>query len=555
MKPRFSYLICSTQRSGSSLFAEYLSGSGMAGQPGVEYFYSENEALYMQQWGTADLRSYCRQVVAVSTTDNGVCGVKIMVDHLERLIARLREENQRPTAGTREVLEEFFPNLHHVWICRRDKVRQAVSWAKALQTGVWSQLKGEAESASAAAEVRYDPEQIDRLLDEILISEAAWQRYFIDVGADPYVITYEELVADPEKQINRLLRHWGILTADEVRLPEPQLKKQSDARSQEWMEQYLQYRRQRPRSYRPRGAFTSVNPDVIENAPAELTREERYLLHALVLGCHPRRVLEIGSRYGGTTQIIVHALDAVNEGTLIRIDPQPELKIDWESVAHRAELLCVRAPEAIAQARALAGGPFDFCFIDDWYVYGQVFVGACAVLEHMAPEGYILFHDAYQPQTREAIEDFLAISPCLVDCGYIARSTSDDTPDGPWAGFRLVRVSKGPAIRSEETPSMGERVVWRQALSEACRSDLLRAEQLIRENRPDEARVILNAILMKEQTLDVLNDYAVIELMQGHLTAARALLRKVLQIAPHHTAALRNLQCLDVEEHRHPCEI
>ena len=40
-----------------------------------------------------------------------------------------------------EVLAELFPNLRYIWMMRRDKVRQAVSLSRGLQTLVWWKRK------------------------------------------------------------------------------------------------------------------------------------------------------------------------------------------------------------------------------------------------------------------------------------------------------------------------------------------------------------------------------------------------------------------------------
>lgn len=275
----------------------------------------------------------------------------------------------------------------------------------------------------------------------------------------------------------------------------------------------------------------------LESAPAMLSSSERHLLYALTLGIRPQRVLEIGTMHGGSAQIIVAALDAAGGGRLVCLDPKPDLKVDWDTIAHRAMLLEEGSPEAVARARDVAGGPFDLCFIDGWHVYGQVLVDACAVLEHMAPDGYILFHDAYQPRVREAIDDFVRSNP-VVDCGIVSRQFNTAAPNGPWAGLRLVRVAK----TSDDAPVAP--LQWVSHVSAEQEHKLLYAEKMIQERRLAEARKALNSILLTEQPAEVLNDYAVIEILQGRAASARLLLQKALEIVPAYQPAVDNLHYL-----------
>jgi len=276
---------------------------------------------------------------------------------------------------------------------------------------------------------------------------------------------------------------------------------------------------------------------VLESAPAMLSASERCLLYALTLAIRPRRALEIGTMHGGSAQIMVAALDAVGEGRLVCLYPKPNLKVDWNTIAHRATLLQEGSPEAVARAREVAGGPFDLCFIDGWHVYGQVLVDACAVLEHMAPNGYILFHDAYLPRVREAIDDFVRSNP-VVDCGIVSRQYNTAAPNGPWAGLRLVRVAKA----SDDAPVAP--LQWTSRVSAEQEHKLVYAENMIQEGRLAEARKALNSILMTEQPAEALNDYAVIEILQGRAASAQLLLQKVLEIIPAYQPAVDNLQYL-----------
>ena len=46
------------------------------------------------------------------------------------------------TIEDKQILQSLFGNITYIWIRRRDKTRQAVSWAKAAQTGKFNLREG-----------------------------------------------------------------------------------------------------------------------------------------------------------------------------------------------------------------------------------------------------------------------------------------------------------------------------------------------------------------------------------------------------------------------------
>ena len=295
-----------------------------------------------------------------------------------------------------------------------------------------------------------------------------------------------------------------------------------------------------PQATVPKAPTVLSNWITIQHAPAQLGLEERHMLFSLVFALKPQRVLEIGTFRGGSAQIIVAALDQVKNGVLICVDPTPEITTDWRTIAHRATLLQKPSPQALAEACDLAGGEFDFCFIDGWHVYTQVLADTLGVLAHMAAGGHILFHDAYQPHVREAIDDLTANLPFLSDCGIISRSRND-APGGPFAGLRLIRVLPQPASAGSNEHDSEATLPWQLKVSDAASKDLRRAEALIQQNRHAEARTQLNLIMHSEPAPDVLNDWAIAEMMDGRAGSALLLLWKVLQVDPQHQVAHENL--------------
>ncbi|MBV9278904.1 MAG: hypothetical protein JOZ41_02370 [Chloroflexi bacterium] len=85
------------------------------------------------------------------TTPNGIFGVKVMATYVvEDVLGRLRRLPDRASLPAPALLTSVFPNLHYVHMRRRDRVRQAVSWVRAHQTGIWSQRRDTTDSTQWA---------------------------------------------------------------------------------------------------------------------------------------------------------------------------------------------------------------------------------------------------------------------------------------------------------------------------------------------------------------------------------------------------------------------
>jgi LPS sulfotransferase NodH len=121
--------------------------------------------------------------------------------------------------------------LRLVHLKREDVVGQAVSWARAEQTGCWQ--RGDLSSA----EPDLDIDQVDSLARTIAAHNAGWTAWFAEQGVKPYVVSYEEVVADPGTSVQRILRHLGLETPPGWK-PQSTHEKQADALSADWVHRY-----------------------------------------------------------------------------------------------------------------------------------------------------------------------------------------------------------------------------------------------------------------------------------------------------------------------------
>ena len=156
-----TYLIFATPRSGSYLLCEALTNTGLAGQP-LEHF-SQYKIVGRGQ----SMADYLDLIMGKTTSPNGVFGAKIIWQFFEDFIDEVRTIAGYRDVAVCELMPAIFPGLRYIWITRRDKVRQAVSYWKAVQSGVWANLDGFAVTASTVLQPRvpaFDFRGIDWLL-------------------------------------------------------------------------------------------------------------------------------------------------------------------------------------------------------------------------------------------------------------------------------------------------------------------------------------------------------------------------------------------------------
>jgi hypothetical protein len=196
--------------------------------------------------------------------------------------------------------------------------------------------------------------------------------------------------------------------------------------------------------------------DLLLDAPAMLLLPERILLYALVRGLRPQRCLEIGTHFGGSTVITAAALDDVGEGKMVCIDPKPQVPEEmWATVAHRATMIRGSSPQSLAEARAAAGGDFDFIFIDGDHKREPVMLDVEGVFDVAAPGAHLLFHDSHFWQVREALDACVAKYPeRLLDCGMLSAMGTPNvvTPEGittRMGGLRMLRIAPAANARNE----------------------------------------------------------------------------------------------------------
>jgi LPS sulfotransferase NodH len=265
MNPTLSYLVCATPRSGSTLLCHLLDQTGIAGRPeeyfealrhsGLprrphEYFERERHANIIERlafrempdgempepnplWQPDTYDRYLEWALEQGTTPNGVFGAKLMWGYLGDFAELLRGIDGFQRRPIPELLDRAFPRLRYVQITRRDKVRQAVSLWKAVQTQAW---RAAGDGRRAQTEPEFSFRAINYLVRLLTAHDASWDAYFLGLGHQPLKVTYEELAEAHEPVVRRVLEHLGVDAPSDLHLDAPRLSVQADATSERWVE-------------------------------------------------------------------------------------------------------------------------------------------------------------------------------------------------------------------------------------------------------------------------------------------------------------------------------
>ena len=285
-KPERSYLVCATPRSGSTLVCQTLIRTGVAGRPeeyfealrssGVprqpeEYFHGVGDRTIFDHlaeraqdfnppprsplWSRTAYDRYLDWVFDVGTTDNGVFGAKLMWGYVEDFVSLLRNIPEFREVPMAEILSEVFPELTFVRVVRANKIRQAVSFWKAVQTATWrdettASSSADAEDIDASYKgfvndhrpaLRFHYGAIKHLLDQLIQQEAAWDAFFEHSRIKPVFILYENFASDIGPSTRNVLERLGIEAPDDLNL-ETRMRRQSDGINDDWARRYSDIR-------------------------------------------------------------------------------------------------------------------------------------------------------------------------------------------------------------------------------------------------------------------------------------------------------------------------
>lgn len=251
--PTHPYLVCATQRSGSTLLCSMLEATGVAGHPlehfevrretgrppqPREYFegLEDDDALALLAPTPAPdpvdepAPAWWARVLAAGSTPNGVWGGKLMANQVDDLTQWVRELLDDPGATLKQGIDELLGATHFVFVTRGDRVDQAVSLWKAAQTQRWR-----ADAEGTRHEPVYHFAAISHLIGWLEECDSSWREWFATNEIEPLHVVYEELSADPSGVVAATVDH---LELSGVEIGAPPLRRQGDETSRLWSQRY-----------------------------------------------------------------------------------------------------------------------------------------------------------------------------------------------------------------------------------------------------------------------------------------------------------------------------
>lgn len=236
--PHRSLLICTEQRSGSTLLGEALYFAGGLGCA-LEYFSSGFRPSFALDWNAPDIDRYLAALYRRRTDPSGVLSVKLFWGDIEDLAQDIAPDildNQPMNDPARvgddvyrrlfALLQPILPSPIHVALTRRDRIAQALSNVTAASTRKWRKL--ERQPATPATDSTYDFDATVQWLGHIDHANAHWRRYFAANAIVPLRVEYEDLADRYDETVRALL---DALGRGDAAVPPPRLRKQAGAES------------------------------------------------------------------------------------------------------------------------------------------------------------------------------------------------------------------------------------------------------------------------------------------------------------------------------------
>jgi LPS sulfotransferase NodH len=264
-QPDRAFLVCSTQRSGSTLLCSLLASTGVGGNP-QEYFEAMAETGMPPQpsfflaglprtgVGVRDdprpvdapsysdlrlvdgWRAHLDRTFRLGTTANGVFSTKLMWNQLPEVQRHAAALPELAGMSGRRLLDRMFDEPTYVWMRRRDKVQQAISLWRALQTRAWRRER--ASDDTAPPPLQYSFDAVEHLRRRLSVDDEAWGQFFFESGIEPLELTYEEDVEpNPTETVRRVLAKVRVELTP-AWAPATSLLRQSDGVNHAWRTAY-----------------------------------------------------------------------------------------------------------------------------------------------------------------------------------------------------------------------------------------------------------------------------------------------------------------------------
>lgn len=233
-------IICATPRSGTTLLCDLLAESGVTGRPN-SFYRAESVGNFARRLGVADgpdfERRYLAAIVREGRGDTDLFSMRVMWPSLPEMSAKLASLFPGTTEAGR--IAAAFGTPLYLFVQREDKLAQAISRSKAEQSGLWHRAADGSvrEQGGAYRAPVYDSAALRASIAETAAHETEWRGWFAREGLTPMEMSYEELSADPQAAMAKLLSALGRDPAIAAQVA-PRTAKLSDDVSAAWAERF-----------------------------------------------------------------------------------------------------------------------------------------------------------------------------------------------------------------------------------------------------------------------------------------------------------------------------
>jgi LPS sulfotransferase NodH len=206
-----------------------------------EFFLSKTGETWEERWNSPSRHAYIETVLQLNTGSNGVFGAVVMWNYFERMLQMLQELDEYKKFSAPELLAELFNRPKYIWLRRKDRVEQAISWAMACQTGIWAKEVGFTPQTHATP--KFDFKVIDEWCNRIATHEASWANYFRESQIEPLVLYYEDVIACHRTAAERVLQFLALPLPQGMEIPALGIEKQANEISAQWAASYRKLKR------------------------------------------------------------------------------------------------------------------------------------------------------------------------------------------------------------------------------------------------------------------------------------------------------------------------
>jgi len=243
-------ILCSTQRSGSTMVVEDMRNTGIMGNP-EEYFIPWDSLKVDIDWN-----KQLDSLTEKASSKNGVIAVKVMANQLPEIDQCLKNTwpDELPAVKETGIFPYFREVTKHgkyIFLRRDNLLRQAISRSVSRQTGInhatandfdehfaGKLLKGYSKDYNES--ISYNEKVLSKDLMNIVNENTIWECFFRDWDIKhPLTLRYEEICKNSPSYLQRIANYTKI-TLNDFNF-DRKMVKLSNEKNEEWYNNYINH--------------------------------------------------------------------------------------------------------------------------------------------------------------------------------------------------------------------------------------------------------------------------------------------------------------------------